>query len=405
MDHKLKYNFDEMLNRKNTACYKYDGRKDYFGTEDVLPMWVADMDFKTPRVIIDAIKKRLQHEILGYSFRPDSYYESIIKWMKRRHDWEIKKEWIGFSPGIVSALNVAVLAFTDPGDKIIVQPPVYFPFFSAVKKNDRGLVLNPLILKEGRYFMDYDDLEGKIDRKVKMIILCNPHNPTGNVWSEKELGKLIDICKKYDIVILSDEIHSDIIYSGHKHMPAASPVLRDLAPQGWDRIMTLMSPSKAFNLAGLSTSEVITSNEKLMDNFTKIIDRLHIGSGNIFGAIALEAAYNEGEEWLEELKNYLEGNIDLLSDFLHKKIPQVKLIVPEATFMAWLDFRKLGTSNDRLKKFVIEEAGLGLSDGPIFGKEGSGFQRMNIGCPRKVLIKALNRLEKAVKKVEIRKGE
>jgi cystathionine beta-lyase len=253
--------------------------------------------------------------------------------------------------------------------------------------------------------MDYEDLGGKIDCKVKMIILCNPHNPTGNVWSEKELGKLIDICRKNNIILLSDEIHSDVIYSGHKHIPAASLIPGSRAPRGWDRIVTFMSPSKAFNLAGLSTSEVITSNKGLMDSFVEVVDRLHVGSGNIFGAIALEAAYNQAEEWLEELKIYLQGNIDLLSDFLHKKIPRVKLILPGATFLAWLDFRELGMSNERLKRFIIEKAGLGLSDGPIFGNEGSGFQRMNIGCPRKVLIEALEKLEKAVKGVAIRDND
>jgi cystathionine beta-lyase len=388
----VKYNFDKIVNRENTACYKYDWRKNYFGTEDVLPMWVADMDFKTPPVIIDAIKKRLEHEILGYSFRPDSYYRSIIKWMKNRHAWEIKKEWIGFSPGVVPALNMAVMAFTEPGDHVIVQPPVYFPFFSAVTKHDRKLAYNPLKLTDGKYFMDYKDLEEKLDRKAKIIILCNPHNPTGNVWAENELEKLIHICKKHDTIIVSDEIHSDIIYRGYKHIPVES-----LSPGVSNRIITFISPSKAFNLAGLSTSVFITSNEMLMSKFNAIIDKLHVGSGNIIGTVALEAAYEDGEEWLEQLRDYLQSNLAMLSDFLQNNVPQVKLIEPGATFMVWLDFRELGMNNEQLKKFIIGEAGLGLSDGPIFGKEGSGFQRMNIACPKKVLIEALERLEKAVK--------
>jgi cystathionine beta-lyase len=392
----MKYNFDELINRENTACYKYDFRKDYFGTEYVLPMWVADMDFKTPLFIIEAIKNRLKHEILGYTIRPDTVFKSIIYWMKKRHGWDIQKEWICISPGIVTALNIAVMTFTEPGDKIIVQPPVYPPFFSAIKNHNRQLVTNPLKLINNRYSMDFDDLEAKIEPKVKMIILCNPHNPTGNAWKKEELIHLTEICLKHNIIVLSDEIHSDLVFKGHTHSPTAT-----LSSEVSSDVITCMSPSKTFNLAGLSTSVVIISNEKLRRKFNTLIEKLHLGSGNIFGMVALEASYSRrGSEWLDELINYLQQNIDLLIQFLKQNIPKVKAIKPEATFLVWLDCRELKMNSEQLKKFIINEAKLGLSDGAIFGKEGIGFQRMNLACPKKILLSALERLDRAVKSLK-----
>ncbi len=392
----MKYNFDEIINREGTSCYKYDFRKKYFGTENVLPMWVADMDFKTPPFIIEAIKKRLRHEILGYTFRPETFFKSIIYWMKKRHGWNIQKEWICFSPGIVTALNTAVMSFSEPGDKIIIQPPVYPPFFSAIKNHNRQLVTNPLKLINGRYSMDFDDLKTKIEPKVKMIILCNPHNPTGNVWKKEDLEHLTEICIKHHIIVLSDEIHSDLVYKGHTHSTTAS-----LSSEVSSNVITCMSPSKTFNLAGLSTSIVIISNEKIRRNFNTLIEKLHIGSGNIMGMVALEASYNSrGSEWLDELINYLQNNVDLLINFLKQNTPMIKVIKPEATFLVWLDFRELGMNPEQLKKFIINEAKLGLSDGPTFGKEGIGFQRMNIACQKKILLSALERLDRAVKSLK-----
>jgi cystathionine beta-lyase len=384
-------NFDERVNRENTDCYQYDLRKKYFGTDDIIPMWVADMDFKTPEFITAAMEKRLSHEIYGYTFRSASFYESVIKWLKTRHDWKIKKEWIEFSPGIVPALNLAVLAFTRPGDKIIVQPPVYFPFFSAIKNHGRVMVNNQLKLRDGRYYMDYRDLESKIDNRVKMMILCSPHNPTGNVWTREELVKLADICLSNNILILSDEIHSDLVFRGHRHIPTAS-LGKDIARN----TITFIAASKTFNLAGLSTSLVISSNRKLIRRFGEIIDHVHVGSGNIFGNIATEAAYNFGHEWLGQLMDYLQGNIDFVVNYLSRDIPLIKPVIPEATYLLWLDCRKLGMDRRQLKNFFIEKAKLGLSDGPVFGKGGSGFQRMNIGCPREKIKKALHRLNKAI---------
>ena len=387
----MQSDFDEIVNRENTACYQYDLRKKYFGTDDVIPMWVADMDFKTPAFITEAIKKRLGHEILGYTFRSDSFYESIIKWLKTRHGWEIKRDWIEFSPGIVPALNLAVLAYTNPGDKIVVQPPVYFPFFSAIKNHNRIVVNNPLKLKGGRYYMDYNDLKSKIDSRVKMIFLCSPHNPTGNVWTEEELVELADVCLNNNMLILSDEIHSDLVFNGHKHIPVAT-----LGKEIAGNTITCIAPSKTFNLAGLSASVVISSNKKIIHKFRDILDHIHVGSGNIFGNIAAEAAYNFGYSWLEQLMAYLQDNLKFVINYFHENIPLIRPVIPEATYLLWLDCRKLGMPGQQLKKFFIDKAKLGLSDGPIFGKGGAGFQRMNIACPREKINMALQRLNKAI---------
>jgi len=387
----MEYNFDEQVDRENTACSKYDLRSEVFGKKDVIPMWVADLDFKTPSFILDAIRKRLDHEILGYSFRTDSFYESIVNWLKRRQGWNVRKEWIAFSPGIVPALNMAVMAFTEPGDKIIIQKPVYFPFFPAVESHNRVLVSNPLRYERGRYEMDFEDLLQRIDSSVKMIMLCSPHNPTGNVWKHKDLERLTDICLKNRILILSDEIHSDLIYKGSKHIPTAS-----LGPEVSDITFTCIAPSKTFNLAGLSTSAVITSNKTLKEKYDKILEDIHLGGGNLFGFIALEAAYNKGEKWLDALMDYLQDNLNYLVRYFNKNIPLIKPVIPEATYMVWLDCHGLGLDDKELRKFMIHEAGLGLNDGIIFGKEGSGFQRMNIGCPKAVLVNALHRLKNAV---------
>lgn len=383
--------FNEIIQRENTSCYQYDLREKYFGTDNVIPMWVADMDFKSPAVVREAIKERLDHGILGYTFRSDSFYKSVIHWLKIKHGREVKKEWIEFSPGVVPALNLAVLAFTDPGDKVIVQQPVYFPFFTAITNHNRILVNNPLTLRNGRYYMDYEDLKSKIDDKVKMIFLCSPHNPTGNVWTREELAELADICMQNNILVISDEIHSDLFYKGHTHIPFAS-----LNEQTEKNTITFIAPSKTFNLAGLSTSVVISSNDKLLEKYSRTLDHIHVGGGNIFGNIAMEAAYNHGNEWLEQLMDYLQNNVDFLTKYLAENIPLIKPVKPEATYLIWLDFRALGMDAIQLKKFLIEKAKLGLSDGPVFGEEGAGFQRMNIACPLEKIKIALKRLSKAI---------
>ena len=386
----MNYNFDEIIHRENTACYKYDLREKYFGTKEILPMWVADMDFRTPDFIVDAIKKRVEHEVYAYTYRTDSIYQSVINWLYKRHQWQVKKEWIGFSPGVVPALNMAVLAFTAPGDKIIVQSPVYFPFYSAVKDHDRQLVVNPLVLNNGRYSMDYEHLKLQIDNQTRMLILCSPHNPTGNVWRKEELEALVTICIENNILIISDEIHADIIFSGHKHIPTAK-----LSAEIAEHVITLMAPSKTFNFAGLATSYIVASNPKHFERLNGMNEKLHLGSGNIFGGVALEAAYNHGDEWLGQLIAYLEKNITFSEEFINNELPGIELIKPEATFLLWIDFRKLNLKGKTLTQKMIEKAGLGLSDGRLFGTDGEGFQRMNIGCPASLVKQALVQIKNA----------
>ena len=386
----MKYDFNTLVSREKTSCVKYDLRETIFGRSDIIPMWVADMDFQTPVFILEAIRQRLQHEILGYTYLPDSFYKAIINWNLRRHEWPLQKEWISFSPGVVPSLNLLVMALTQPGDKIIVQPPVYFPFFSAVKNHKRILVTNPLRYKQGKYSMDYDQLVSCLDDRVKMLMLCNPHNPTGNVWAKEELLKLANLCLKKNIIMLSDEIHGDLIYPGYKHIPLAS-ISTEIANQ----TVTCMAPSKTFNLAGLSTSYLIIPNAELKKKYDTMLDYVHVGAGNIFGFTALEAAYDKGDEWLKQLMEYVQDNLTLLTDFLQRHIPRIKVVKPGATYMVWLDCRELGLGEKDLPDFMITKAGLGLSDGPVFGEGGEGFQRINIGCPRFLLEKALYQLHHA----------
>jgi cysteine-S-conjugate beta-lyase len=389
----MHYNFDEVVSRENTSCYKYDLRKKIFRNEHVIPMWVADMDFKTPPFIIDAIYKRLEHEILGYTYIDPSVYQSAVKWNHNRHQWDILPEWISFSPGVVPALNLLVLAFTKPGDKIIVQPPVYFPFFSAVINHGRELVYNPLLVENGNYVMDFASLEAKIDARTRMMFLCSPHNPTGNVWPEEVLRKLGELCIAKDILLISDEIHSDLVYKGNRHIPVAG-----ISPEIARNTITCMSPSKTFNLAGLSTSYLVIPDRKLRVQYETTLDHIHVGAGNIFGFVAMESAYTWGEEWLDQLMQYLEGNYLMLEDFMEKHIPEIAVIRPQATYLIWLDCRRLGMIPQELKSFMIDKAGLGLNDGPQFGSEGEGFQRINIACPRSLLYEALLKLQAAIEK-------
>jgi cystathionine beta-lyase len=385
-----KYNFDEIVSREGTNCLKYDAREMFFNSKEVLPLWVADMDFKTPDFIVNAIKKRLEHEIFGYTFRSDSYYQSIIHWMKRRHDWEIKKEWISFSPGVVAGLTFAIETFSNPGDKVVVQPPVYFPFFDCVKGTKRKMLENPLKMENGRYTFDFEDLKSKIDEDTKLLLLCNPQNPGGMVYSREELEELATICLENKIMIISDEIHSDLIFDGHKHIPLAS-ISEEIAAN----CMVSMAPSKTFNVAGFSSSIVIIPDKTKFVRYERAIGVGHLGMGNIFGTIATEAAYTHGDEWLEQMLSYLWENYLLLEDFFETNLPKVKVMKPEATYLIWLDFTAYGMKNKELSDFATEKAKVGLNDGGRFGTGGDGWLRINIGCPRNTLVEALERLEKA----------
>jgi len=386
----MKYNFDEIVPREGTNCIKYDALERFFGSKEVLPLWVADMDFKTPDFIVEAIKKRTEHEIFGYTFRGHSYYNSIIGWMKRRHNWEIKKEWISFSPGVVAGLTFGIEAFSKPGDGVIVQPPVYFPFFDCVKGTKRKLIENPLKIENGRYTFDFEDLKAKIDKKTKLLLLCNPQNPGGSVFSKEELTELATICLENKIMVISDEIHSDLIFEGHKHIPFVS-----LSEEIAQNCMVTMAPSKTFNVAGFSSSIVIIPNKTKFARYERVIGVAHLYMGNIFGSVAMEAAYTRGDEWLDQMLDYLWGNYKLLEDFFKIKLPKVKVMKPEATYLIWLDFREYGMKNSELMKFTVENAKVGLNDGGRFGTGGDGWLRINIGCPRSVLVEALERLGKA----------
>ena len=405
----MKSNFDKVIDRKGTNCSKWDNCKNVFGREDLLPMWVADTDFEAPKEAIDAMKKRLEHGIYGYTYRSESFNNAIVNWMKKRHGWDIKSEWITFSPGIVPAISMAVNSFTHPGDKVIIQTAIYPPFQSVVERNGRIRIDNELVFIDGRYQMDIDKLEEQIslndisytnnttnnnrgfDNRVKLLLLCNPHNPSGRVWTKEELKKIGEICLKNNIIILSDEIHSDIIYKGYKHIPIAS-----LSKELEQKTITCIAPSKTFSLAGLSTSAIIIPNKEIRKMFNNTLQTLEVDGGNIFGSIALEAAYNYGEKWLEELLTYLEGNLNYLMKYFKEKIPAIKPIRPEATYLIWLDCSKLGLEGKDLVDFFVNEAKVGVNPGFKFGESGRTFIRLNFGCPLSILDEGLKRIEQAV---------
>ena len=389
-----KYNFDEIIPRSGTNCLKYDARKWMFNTNDVLPLWVADTDFRTPDFIVDAIKKRAEHEIYGYTFKPDSYYNAVIGWMKRRHNWEIKKEWISFSPGVVAGFTIAIETFSKPGDGVIVQPPVYFPFFDSVKGTKRKLIENPLKIENGRLTFDFDDLKSKIDKNTKLLLLCNPQNPGGMVFTRNELEELSAICLEHGVMVISDEIHSDLIFNLHTHIPFTT-----LSEETAKNSVVCMAPSKTFNVAGLASSLVIIPDKTKHARYERTLNVGHLGMGNIFGSVAMEAAYNYGDEWLGQLLDYLWENYFFLEKFMKEHLPKVKVMKPEATYLIWLDFREYGLKDEELMQFTVEKAKVGLNNGGRFGTGGDGWMRLNIGCPRSLLKDGLERLREAFSEI------
>jgi len=390
----MKYDFDEITDRRNTQAYKYDFAAGYFGTDDLIPMWVADMDFRTPDFIMKAIRERAEHEILGYSLRPGSLYKSIISWYKDRQDWDISREWILFTPGIVSALSMAVRAFTKEGEKVIVQPPVYHPFFSVIQDNKRIPLYNPLLEEDGSYRMDIGGLKKNLGPDVKLLLLSHPHNPVGRAWTADELTGLAELCLENNILIVSDEIHSDLVFPPHKHVP-----MYNLGAEIAKHTITCVAPSKTFNLAGLSSSVVVIQDEELRSGFDHELSAGHLHMGNIFGSVAMEAAYSNGHEWLDQLLEYLKGNLDLLQNYIENELAGIRMVPAEATYLAWLDMRKLGMKSRELRQFMIHKARIGCNDGPIFGPGGEGFQRLNFGCPRSILSRALAQLKDAVREL------
>ena len=387
-----KYNFDEVIDRKNTNCLKYDFAVERHRPADVLPLWVADMDFKTASPILDVIKETANHGIFGYTESKQDYVDAVTGWFKRRFDTQLEGEWLVKTPGVVFALALAIKAYTNKGDAVLVQPPVYYPFFEVIEDNDRKLVKNNLVYQDGKYVIDFDDFEKKIEENnVHLFLLCSPHNPVGRVWTKEELRRITEVCKKHDVIIVADEIHCDFVYEGYEH----TPILK-ASPDYADGIVLCTAPSKTFNLAGLQTSNIFIPDKKLRHLFKKELAASGYSQLNTFGINACTVAYNEGEEWLDELKEYLQGNLDFVRNFLKEKLPQIKLVEPEGTYLVWLDMSGLGLSKAELNDLVTNKAKLWLDSGHIFGAEYDQFQRIVIACPRATLEEALNRLQKAI---------
>ncbi|MFW9941844.1 MAG: MalY/PatB family protein [Candidatus Thorarchaeota archaeon] len=392
---KENWSFDEVIDRFETQSVKWD-----IYDKDLLPLWVADMDFRAPEPIINAIIDRVKHGIFGYSYFFSEYYDAVLGWFRRHYNWEIKRKWLTHTPGVIPAINVALKTYTNPGDKVIVQNPVYYPFFGAIKNSGCQILFNPLISSNGRFQMDYDDLKQKVkDPRAKILILCNPHNPIGRVWTKDELTQLGEICIENEILVLSDEIHCDLIYPGHKHINFAT-ICKDFAMNS----ITCTSLSKTFNIAGLQLSNIIIPNQKLKHRFRNTLQSIFLPGQfgylpNTLSLVAFTAAYKECDAWLNSLIQYLHENLRFLKAFIKENIPQIEVIEPEGTYLVWIDFRKLGIASNQLERFLLQKAKVVLDEGSQFGKGGEGFQRINIACPRSILEKCLKRILKAIKEI------
>ncbi|MDO9013110.1 MAG: PatB family C-S lyase [Gallionella sp.] len=386
----MSIDFDQQILRNGTSSVKHDGRAAYFGTEEVLPLWVADMDFAAPDAVQRALAERAAHPIYGYTLYPDGMYDALIAWLKKRHGWEVQREWIIMAPGVVPSLFATVMAFAESGEGVIVQPPVYFPFFSAVTANQRRLILNPLRQEAGRYRIDFAHLEQCAADGARLLLLCSPHNPVGRVWDKSELGEILRIARHYDLTILSDEIHADLVYPGQRHT-----VLATLAGNA-DKLITAIAPSKTFNIPGLGLSCLIAPDPAQRDALQKVFGSLHTGNHNPFSIAAFEAAYRGGEAWLDSLLIYLRDNRDYVRDYLIRHLPAIRLIEAEGTYLLWLDCRELGMSDAQLRAFFVQQARVGMNPGTAFGAGGGGFMRLNIASPRTVLADALERIRRAL---------
>ncbi len=385
----MKYNFDEIIPRKNSDCLKYDKLQDMFGTDDALSMWIADMDFRTPPFVIEALRHRLDHEVLGYTFCSPQWKPAIQNWVSRHYGWDVKEEEIGFVGGIVPAISFAVQCFTAPNDKILIQPPVYHPYHHVVKDLGRTLVYNPLRLVNGQFEIDFEDFERKIVG-CKLFLLCNPHNPGGRVWNADELVRIADICARNGVIVISDEIHCDMALTGYKHTVFAT--VSEAAAQN---SVTLMAASKTFNIAGLKSSYHIIQNEALRKQYSEYLTRSELDTAHLFATTAVAVAYNEGDEWLAQMLQYVEENIAFLDKYLKENMPKISFIRPQASYLVFLDARELGMPQERLVEFFLKEAKVAMNDGTMFGQEGAGFMRMNLGCPRATLEQALKQIKAA----------
>ena len=386
----MKYDFDESVSRRETDSLKWDGMKSFFGRDDLMPLWVADMDFRTPPFVIEALRKRLEHEILGYSLKDKGYYTSIINWVAMRYGWEIRKEWIHFMPGVVPALALAINYYTKPGDKVLVQPPIYHPFHLVPSRNHRTVVWSPLRYEQGILVFDAERFKRDV-QGCKLFILCNPHNPGGKVWERKELEYMAEVCRESGTLVISDEIHADLTFSPFAHVPFAS-----VSEAARMNSITLHAPSKVFNMPGMASAHAIIPNSEIREEYYRFLDNNELANGNLFSSIAVTAAYTHGTEWLEQMLDYVSGNIRLIADYCKERIPLIRPILPQASYLVFLDCRELGLPHSELIRLFEEKAGLALSEGSMFGKEGEGFMRLNAGCPRSFLIRALGILEAAV---------
>ena len=385
----MKYNFDEIIPRRGTNSYKWDSA----GDADILPMWVADMDFRTAPPVVEALRKRVEHGIFGYVRVPDAYYAAVTNWFARRHDWQIEKEWIIYTTGVVPALSAVIKALTAPGDKVMVQTPVYNCFFSSIRNNGCGMIANPLIYRNGTYQIDFADLEQKAaDPSVKVLLLCNPHNPAGRVWTKQELTRIGDICIRNNVWVVADEIHCELVFPGHTYIPFAS-----ISQEFLMHSVTCTSPSKAFNLAGLQIANIISADTNIRTKIDKAINVNEVCDVSPFGVEALIAAYNDSEEWLEELKQYLFDNYNYLRAYFAEYLPEFPVSILEGTYLVWVDCSVLNQSSDEIIKTLLEKEKIWVNEGSLYGEAGEGFIRINIACPRQQLIEGLNRLRRALK--------
>lgn len=383
----MEFDFDKPIKREDTAAVKFDGREAYFGTNDVIPMWVADMDFAAPACVTDALAQRVAHPVFGYTLYPESLYQSLINWFQRRFHWQIEREWIVMAPGVVPSLHACCLAFAEQGEGVIVQPPVYFPFFSAVKNTQRQLVLNPLQCINGCYEINFEQLENQA-RNARLLMLCTPHNPVGRVWTKAELLRILHIAKTHNLTVLSDDIHADLVYPGNTHTMLGS-LDSEFGEFVRNNVITAVAPSKTFNIPGLGLSSLIIPNPSHRKAVRDVFDLLHVSNSNPFSIAAFEAAYNGGDQWLDALLRYLEANKHVVRNFLARHLPQIKLIEPQGTYLLWLDCSELKLTDVQLQKFFVEECKIGMNPGVVFGEEGTGFMRMNIGTRRAEIEKAL----------------
>jgi cystathionine beta-lyase len=380
----LAYNFDLIYDRRNTRSYKWDQGEKLFGNPDILPLWVADMDFLSPPAVREVLKQRAELGIYGYAVRNDSYFNAIVNWFRRRHNWDIKPAWITDSPGIVTSLSLAVELFSEPSGQVVIQSPVYYPFYDVIESNGRVVAKNSLLIRNGRFEMDYVHLESLFKGGAKLLLLCSPHNPGGRVWEREELAKLGELCLKYQVTVISDEIHCDLTFPGHVHIPFAS-----LSPELADITVTCLAATKTFNLPGLHTSYIVTSNMNLKRSIDNRLKMLSLHMAQHFAQDAVEAAYNEGAEWLDEMMAYVKGNLDYTLAYFSEHLPAVKLLQPEGTYLLWIDCRELGLDITGLKNLMFHQAKVAFSEGSVFGNEGKGWLRINLACPRSIVEQAL----------------